>query len=184
MTAQGKKEKKKKHVKSTLRKVTLTSRSRVQLSNSVELFINILLLLRIAKASIDLVFSCISWGIWPKQRKSENTKSTWTRIYDSTPGVCKDLHCTGVVLQFKGFHKRSFCSCASMQLHFKRPCNGVYSLKWRLTERYPRWGTLADPRPGRAAANQCKSSEFLQELRISGFPRFGVSPTCFRANKD
>ena len=59
--------------------------------------------------------------------------------------------------------------------------NGVYSLKWRLTERYPRWGTLADPRPGRAAADQCKSSEFLQELRISGFPRFGVSPTCFRA---
>ena len=59
--------------------------------------------------------------------------------------------------------------------------NGVYSLKWRLTDRYPRWGTLADPRPGRAAADQCKSSEFLQELRISGFPRFGVSPTCFRA---
>ena len=23
----------------------------------------------------------------------------------------------------------------------------VYSLKWRLTERYPRWGTLADPQP-------------------------------------
>ena len=60
-------------------------------------------------------------------------------------------------------------------------CNGVYSLKWRLTERYPRWGTLADPRLGRAAADQCKSSEFLQELRISGFLRFGVSPTCFRA---
>ena len=59
--------------------------------------------------------------------------------------------------------------------------NGVYSLKWRLTERYPKWGTLADPRPGRAAADQWKSSEFLQELRISGFPRFGVSPTCFRA---
>ena len=61
------------------------------------------------------------------------------------------------------------------------PSNGVYSLKWRLTERYPKWGTLADPRPGRAAADQWKSSEFLQELRISGFPRFGVSPTCFRA---
>ena len=59
--------------------------------------------------------------------------------------------------------------------------NGVYSLKWRLTERYPRWGTLADARPGRAAADHCKSSEFLQELRISGFPRFGVSPTCFPA---
>ena len=64
---------------------------------------------------------------------------------------------------------------------FGTPCNGVYSLKWRLTERYPKWGTLADPRPGRAAADQCKSKEFLQELRISGFPRFGVSPTCFRA---
>ena len=62
-----------------------------------------------------------------------------------------------------------------------RERNGVYSLKWRLTERYPKWGTLADLRPGRAAADQCKSSEFLQELRISGFPRFGVSPTCFRA---
>ena len=50
--------------------------------------------------------------------------------------------------------------------------NGVYSLKWRLTDRYLRWGTLAGPRPGRADANQCKSSDFLQELRISGFPRF------------
>ena len=72
------------------------------------------------------------------------------------------------------------------QLFILRPSkmfmgNGVYSLKWRLTERYPKWGTLADSRPGRAAADQCKSSEFLQELRISGFPRFGVSPTCFRA---
>ena len=54
-------------------------------------------------------------------------------------------------------------------------------LKWRLTDRYLRWGTLADPRPGRADADQCKSIDFLQELRISGFPRFWVSPTCFRA---
>ena len=59
--------------------------------------------------------------------------------------------------------------------------NAVYSLKWRLTDRYLRWGTLAGPRPGRADANRCKSSDFLQELRISGFPRFWVSPTCFRA---
>ena len=59
--------------------------------------------------------------------------------------------------------------------------NGVYSLKWRLTDRYLRWGTLAGPRPGRADADQCKSSDFLQELRISGFPRFWVSPTCFPA---
>ena len=50
--------------------------------------------------------------------------------------------------------------------------NGVYSLKWRLTDRYLRWGTLAGPRPGRADADQCKSSDFLQELRISDFPRF------------
>ena len=56
--------------------------------------------------------------------------------------------------------------------------NGVYSLKWRLTDRYLRWGTLAGPRPGRADADHCKSSDFLQELRISGFPRFWVSPTC------
>ena len=60
-------------------------------------------------------------------------------------------------------------------------CNGVYSLKWRLTDRYLRWGTLAGPRPGRADADQCKSSDFLQELCISGFPRFWVSPTCFPA---
>ena len=59
--------------------------------------------------------------------------------------------------------------------------NGVYSLKWRLTDRYLRWGTRADPRPGRADTNQCKSSDFLQELRIWGFLRFWVSPTCFRA---
>ena len=59
--------------------------------------------------------------------------------------------------------------------------NGVYSLKWRLTDRYLKWGTLAGPPPGRADADQCKSSDFLQELRISGFPRFWVSPTCFPA---
>ena len=50
--------------------------------------------------------------------------------------------------------------------------NGVHSLKWRLTDRYLRWGTLAHPRLGRAGAEQCKSSEFLHELLISGFPRF------------
>ena len=46
-----------------------------------------------------------------------------------------------------------------------------------------RWGTLADPRPGRAEADQYKSSEFLHELRMSVFPRFWInimSPTCFR----
>ena len=59
--------------------------------------------------------------------------------------------------------------------------NGIYSLKWRLTDRYLRWGTLADPRPGRGHADQCKSNEFVHELPISGFPRFWVSPTCFRA---
>ena len=59
--------------------------------------------------------------------------------------------------------------------------NGVYSSKWRLTDRYLRWGTLADPRPDRGHGDQFKSSEFLQELRISRFPSFGVSPTCFRA---
>ena len=61
--------------------------------------------------------------------------------------------------------------------------------QWRLfikmatdcTWLYLRWGTLADPRLGRADANQCKSSDFLQELLISGFPRFSVSPTSFRA---
>ena len=46
---------------------------------------------------------------------------------------------------------------------------------WQVSE----VGTLAGPRPGRADANQCKSSDFLQELHISGFPRFWVSPTCF-----
>ena len=48
--------------------------------------------------------------------------------------------------------------------------NGVYSLKWRLTDRYLRWGTLADPRPGRADTDHCKTSDFLQEVRVSGFP--------------
>ena len=62
--------------------------------------------------------------------------------------------------------------------------NGVYSLKWRLTDRYLRWGTLADPRPGRGHGYQCKSSEFLQELRISGFPRFWVTPLAFARNND
>ena len=55
--------------------------------------------------------------------------------------------------------------------------NGVYSLKWRLTDRYLRWGTLAGP--GRRRSVQL--SDFLQELRISGFPHFWVSPTCFPA---
>ena len=41
--------------------------------------------------------------------------------------------------------------------------------------------TLSDLRPGRGLGDQCKSSEFLQELCISGFPCFWVSPTCFRA---
>ena len=59
--------------------------------------------------------------------------------------------------------------------------NGVHSLKWWLTDRHLRWGTLAHPRSGRAEADQCKSSEFLQELRISGFPRFWVTPTWLRA---
>ena len=59
-------------------------------------------------------------------------------------------------------------------------CNGVYSLKWRLTDRYLRWGTLAHPRPGRAEPNQYKSSAFQHELRISGFPHFSVSTTCLR----
>ena len=36
--------------------------------------------------------------------------------------------------------------------------NGVYSLKWRLTDRYLRWGTLAGPRPGRADADQWLSA--------------------------
>ena len=43
---------------------------------------------------------------------------------------------------------------------------GINSLKWRLTDRYPRWGTLADPRPGRGHSDQCKSREFLLEQRI------------------
>ena len=64
------------------------------------------------------------------------------------------------------------------KLHF---FNGVYSLKWRMTDRYLRWKTLAQPQPSRAEADQCKSSEFLHELRISGFPRFWVSPTCLHA---
>ena len=59
-----------------------------------------------------------------------------------------------------------------LRMIFSRQTNGVYSLKWRLTDRYLRWGTLADPRPGRGHGDKCKSSEFLQELRISGFPRF------------
>ena len=50
--------------------------------------------------------------------------------------------------------------------------NGIFSLKWQLTDRHLRWGTLAHLRPGRVEANQCISSEFLHELRISGFPRF------------
>ena len=78
-------------------------------------------------------------------------------------------------------HMSQNASKLEIHLYLGAVANGVYSLKWRLTERYPKWGTLADPRLGRAAADQCKSSEFLQELRISGFPRFGVSPTCFRA---
>ena len=36
--------------------------------------------------------------------------------------------------------------------------NGVYSLKWRLTDRYLRWGTLAGPRPGQADADQWLSA--------------------------
>ena len=59
-----------------------------------------------------------------------------------------------------------------LRMIFSRQTNGVYSFKWRLTDRYLRWGTLADPRPGRGHGDKCKSSEFLRELRISGFPRF------------
>ena len=49
-------------------------------------------------------------------------------------------------------------------------------IKWRLTDRYLRWGTLADPRPGRGHADQCKSSEFLHEVRISSFLCFWGVP--------
>ena len=76
------------------------------------------------------------------------------------------------------FHRKPSYNVKTIK---KQGMNGVYSLKWRLTDRYLRWGTLAHPRPGRAEAYQCKSSEFLHELRILGFPRFWVSPTCLSA---
>ena len=49
---------------------------------------------------------------------------------------------------------------------------------WEVSEVGDTCRPAAGPGRGRSV---CKSSEFLQELRISGFPRFGVSPTCFRA---
>ena len=73
-------------------------------------------------------------------------------------------------------HTSSSLVCLIMHL-----ANGVYSLKWRLTDRYLRWGTLAHLRLDLAEADQCKSSEFLHESRISGFLRYWVSPTCLRA---
>ena len=42
-------------------------------------------------------------------------------------------------------------------------------------------GDTAHWQAGRAEANQYQSSEFLHELRISGFPRFWVSPTYLHA---
>ena len=80
-----------------------------------------------------------------------------------------------------GSHCRTDQSCQTDPAIEDTKNNDIYSLKWRLTDRYLRWGTLTHPRPGRAEINQCKLSEFLHELRISGFPCFGVSPTCLRA---
>ena len=75
------------------------------------------------------------------------------------------------LLRKKDFERASMTGESSCLLGVK-PDIGVYSLKWRLTDRYLKWGTIAGPRPGRADADQCKSSDFLQKLRISGFPRF------------
>ena len=62
-----------------------------------------------------------------------------------------------------GLHKVSLQSCTqnlpSQSSIALGRLNGVYSLKWRLTDRYLMWGTLAYPRPGHG--DQCKSSEFL-----------------------
>ena len=51
---------------------------------------------------------------------------------------------------------------------------------WQVSE----VGDTCRPRPGRADADQCKSSDFLQELRISGFRAFECPPLAFPRNKD
>ena len=51
--------------------------------------------------------------------------------------------------------------------------NGVYSLKWRLTDRYLRWGSLAHPRPSRAEANRVN---FCMNCPSRVSPRFWVPP--------
>ena len=45
---------------------------------------------------------------------------------------------------------------------------------WQVSE-------VGDTCRGRGRAGPTPISDFLQELRISGFPRFWVSPTCFPA---
>ena len=60
--------------------------------------------------------------------------------------------------------------------------NGVYSLKWRLTDRYLRWGTLAGP--GRRRSVQI---EWLSAGTAHlGFPALllSVPPLAFPRNKD
>ena len=104
-----------------------------------------------------------------------NIRKKWCFLYMKVKDCC-------VIRKFSwGSRKGCFGPILAAEQGLIWSVNGVYSLKWRLTDRYLRWGTLAGPRPGRADVDQCKSSDFLQELRISGFPRFWVSPTCFRA---
>ena len=98
------------------------------------------------------------------ERHEQRLETVCFPIFNTFPIAKKSYHC------FEFFF--SEFGVDILRAGCKKRKNGVYSLKWRLTDRYPRWGTLACPRLGRAEADQCKSSEFLQELRISGFPRF------------
>ena len=78
-----------------------------------------------------------------------------------------------------------FSLCEIQFLNFSSPrrtkavINGVYSLKWRLTDRYLRWGTLAHPRLGRVEADQCKSSELPAWTAHLGFPALLGVPHLF-----
>ena len=64
------------------------------------------------------------------------------RLITLSPGA-PERHCPEFL-----FCKDRYKPFAERDTFISPSLNGIYSLKWRLTDRYLRWGTLADLRPG------------------------------------